>query len=173
MGKKSFLSSPTVANCQTEKLSKSNHIGALRRTEKEQVMEQNLYLGAPIGVRRFGYTHFGIYAGNCNGHDVVIHYNGDKKSKANATVRWDTLNDFADGDSIFIAHEMEEKATNTPEQRLRLAESRVGEKKYSLFLNNCEHFVNWCLSRKQESTQVKFAFSTLCVVGLIYIVSKG
>jgi hypothetical protein len=43
--------------------------------------------------------------------------------------------------------------------------SRVGENRYRLLTNNCEHFCNWCLWGKSYSEQVRcfitHPFSTL------------
>jgi hypothetical protein len=37
------------------------------------------------------------------------------------------------------------EACHEPEETIRRARSRLGEKRYRLFTNNCEHFVEWCL----------------------------
>ncbi len=42
----------------------------------------------------------------------------------------------------------------SPEETVARAESRIGEKKYSLATNNCEHFAIWCKTGVKESTQV-------------------
>ena len=35
------------------------------------------------------------------------------------------------------------------------ARSRMGEDRYSLFSNNCEHFCEWCMHGEQRSYQVE------------------
>ena len=46
-------------------------------------------------------------------------------------------------------------ATNfSPDEIVERAQSRIGEKNYSLLGNNCEHFVNWCRTGRAESRQV-------------------
>jgi hypothetical protein len=34
------------------------------------------------------------------------------------------------------------------------AESRLGEQRYDLFFNNCEHFATWCKTGRSESAQL-------------------
>ena len=43
----------------------------------------------------------------------------------------------------------------TPEETVRRAESRLGEKNYNIATNNCEHFAIWCKTGNSESTQVE------------------
>ncbi len=40
------------------------------------------------------------------------------------------------------------------EETVERARSRIGEKKYSLGLNNCEHFAIWCKTGMKESSQI-------------------
>ena len=42
----------------------------------------------------------------------------------------------------------------SPAETLRRAKDRLGESSYSLFFNNCEHFVVWCKTGVSESHQV-------------------
>ena len=43
----------------------------------------------------------------------------------------------------------------SPEETVRRAESRLGERNYSITMNNCEHFAVWCKTGVSESTQVE------------------
>ena len=43
----------------------------------------------------------------------------------------------------------------TPEETVRRAESRLGERNYNIATNNCEHFAIWCKTGNSESTQVE------------------
>lgn len=54
----------------------------------------------------------------------------------------------------------------SPEETVARAESRVGENKYSLAFNNCEHFALWCKTGIQESTQVEEVIKRL-IFGVI------
>lgn len=42
----------------------------------------------------------------------------------------------------------------TPDETIRRARSRLGERKYDLGLNNCEHYAVWCKTGLRESSQV-------------------
>ena len=43
----------------------------------------------------------------------------------------------------------------SPEETVRNAESRLGERLYNIATNNCEHFAIWCKTGVSESTQVE------------------
>lgn len=43
----------------------------------------------------------------------------------------------------------------SPEETVERAKSRIGENKYNLAFNNCEHFALWCKTGVHESTQVE------------------
>ena len=57
----------------------------------------------------------------------------------------------------------------SPEETVVRALSRLGEDKYSLVLNNCEHFAIWCKTGVSESLQVDRVISKM----LEYNLSKG
>jgi predicted ATPase len=44
------------------------------------------------------------------------------------------------------------------------ARSRIGEDKYNLVFNNCEHFAIWCKTGISESSQVSAVLSLLAAV---------
>ena len=137
-------------------------------------MENLPKIGDHIFVDRsvFGvklYEHHGIYVGD----DMVVHYNGlargivlekscfeeilsnvvplDKRNVAK--VEMTSLEEFASGDTWQI-----KKHANSPfsGQDIALcAKSRVGEQKYNLLINNCEHFCNECVFGEHISQQVQ------------------
>lgn len=43
-----------------------------------------------------------------------------------------------------------------PDEVIKRARSRIGERKYSVLTNNCEHFAVWCKTGLQESEQAAF-----------------
>ena len=49
----------------------------------------------------------------------------------------------------------------SPQETVKRALSRVGEDKYNLLLNNCEHFAVWCKTGVSESYQVKRVLGNL------------
>ncbi|ELK22488.1 hypothetical protein AF6_0791 [Anoxybacillus flavithermus TNO-09.006] len=82
--------------------------------------------------KRIGYTHHGLYIGN----NQVIHY-------SEGEVRIDSLEDFKKDCEMGVVDSV---ATYSKEEIISRAYSRLGEKRYNLVFNNCEHFVNWCRS---------------------------
>ena len=117
------------------------------------------------------YEHHGIYVGD----DMVVHYNGlargivfekscfeeilsnvvplDKRNIAK--VEMTSLEEFASGDTWQI-----KEHANAPfsSQDIALcAKARVGEQKYNLLINNCEHFCNECVFGEHVSEQVQNA----------------
>jgi hypothetical protein len=44
---------------------------------------------------------------------------------------------------------------------IQRAKSRLGETKYDLFFNNCEHFATWCKTGLHDSEQVRNAGATI------------
>ena len=137
-------------------------------------MENLLKIGDHIFVDRSAlgiklYEHHGIYVGD----DMVVHYNGlargivlekscfeeilsnvvplDKRNIAK--VEMTSLEEFASGDVLQV-----KKHANAPfsgqEVALR-AKERIGEQKYNLIINNCEHFCNECVFGEHVSEQVQ------------------
>lgn len=93
------------------------------------------------------YTHHGIDCGD----GTAIHYTGER---LRGIITRTTIAEFASGKQIFV------KKYNTyemPELVITRAESRLGENKYCLIFNNCEHFASWCKTGKNESEQVNRA----------------
>jgi hypothetical protein len=97
--------------------------------------------GDHLVVSRGLYTHHGVYAGD----GWVVH-------KDFGPVRLETLAAFARGAKIRIC---KPKAGDFPAKTvLARAVSRLGEDRYDLLFDNCEHFVRWCRSGKSDSPQV-------------------
>lgn len=55
-----------------------------------------------------------------------------------------------------------------PETVISRAESKLGERKYNAFTNNCEHFALWCKTGVSSSEQINKATDTLKVAGTCY-----
>ncbi|XP_044155316.1 lecithin retinol acyltransferase-like isoform X1 [Bufo gargarizans] len=121
--------------------------------------------GDLLEVPRTLFVHFGIYLGNNKvAHlmpDILPAISDDEcligKVVTNkrlilgvlakvASIRVDTVQDFAYGGSIMVNH-MDKSFKTKPlsnEEVAQRAEKLVGATSYSLLWNNCEHFVTYC-----------------------------
>jgi hypothetical protein len=99
--------------------------------------------GDHIYIQHIGFTHHGIDCGDGS----VIHY-GKRGGEKICRI---SKNDFASGNKI---HVKEYGKCYSDDTVVRRAESRLGEKGYDLFSNNCEHFAYWCKTGKDKSEQV-------------------
>ncbi|MFJ7953075.1 lecithin retinol acyltransferase family protein [Lysinibacillus sp. NPDC096418] len=91
----------------------------------------NFNLGDHLYVQRIGYTHHGIYIGN----NTVIHYMRVEG------VTFNSLKDFAQDAKV---HKKNSPKKYSNAEIIVRARSRIGEKNYKLFDNNCENFARWC-----------------------------
>jgi hypothetical protein len=105
-----------------------------------------------IYVQRVGCTHHGIDLGD----GTAIHYTGEVGRKAGAAVRRTAIAVFAAGSPVQVRRYGQ---CSRPQTVIRRARSRLGEARYNLPFNNCEHFAVWCKTGRPESEQVKDAAS--------------
>lgn len=126
--------------------------------------------GDIVYVKRKGYRHFGIYAGN----EQVIHYHKEKNPLlCDGIITETTLAEFmSDSDTLYVLNGIgpganpqlfdwivkrvfgDELTPFTPQETIARARSKLGEQGYSLLLNNCEHFAFWCKTGVAQSSQV-------------------
>jgi len=111
--------------------------------------ERGIPLGAHLISERKGYAHHGIYAGN----GQVIHYGGFHHSGKRRPIEYIPLHDFAAEEKIKI--QLEPDALYTGTDAVQRARSRIGEDRYRLLTNNCEHFCTWCVLGVGRSEQVR------------------
>ncbi len=116
--------------------------------------------GDHLWVRRRGYTHHGVDAGD----GTVIHYTGQpwRRNHTAKVERW-TLEQFAKGSPVNVI------SGDDPDAAMVRAESRLGESSYNLVTNNCEHFARWCVEGEPRSPQVATVgiCTTLALVGVL------
>ncbi|MEL6455413.1 MAG: lecithin retinol acyltransferase family protein, partial [Cyanobacteria bacterium J06623_5] len=63
-----------------------------------------------------------------------------------------TLETFARGGPVYVTAQ---PTAFIPENVVSRAESRLGERQYDLFFNNCEHFANWCKTGRSDCLQLE------------------
>ncbi|WP_320666765.1 lecithin retinol acyltransferase family protein [Prochlorococcus sp. MIT 1307] len=88
------------------------------------------------------FKHHGIDLGD----GTVAHY-----QEGHEILR-SSIQDFSAGQNIkVIIHDN----ASSNDLTLRRAISRIGEQRYNLLFNNCEHFANWCKTGKHHSNQTE------------------
>lgn len=115
--------------------------------------------GAHLITPWMGFAHHGIYVGGGN----VIHYGALVYDIIRRPVEEVTLEKFAGGRPVFVVQH--ETVPFDTREIIDRARSRLGEDKYRLLRNNCEHFVEWCLYDVHRSFQVERALEFPRVMG--------
>ncbi|MDR2198164.1 MAG: lecithin retinol acyltransferase family protein [Deltaproteobacteria bacterium] len=91
-----------------------------------------------------GYWHHGIYVGDAKVINYLEKGVGVQKTSYDVFTKGDVTERVPHPDAKF-----------TPDEVVKRAKSRLGEDKYSLIFNNCEHFCNWCVEDEERSDQVR------------------
>ena len=105
-------------------------------------------LGAHVVTPRRGYSHHGIYVGQGR----VVQYGGLSRGLRRGPVEEVSLSQFAQGRPI--CHRPGESRWFDPHEVVRRARMRLGENRYNVLTNNCEHFCEWCVRGEHRSYQV-------------------
>lgn len=106
-------------------------------------------IGAHLVTLRRGYSHHGIYVGE----GKVVHYAGLSLGIHRGPVEEVSLADFAGGREVTIKSDTDARFS-AAEVSAR-ARSRLGEDRYRLITNNCEHFCEWCIRGEARSEQIE------------------
>ncbi|MBD2577146.1 lecithin retinol acyltransferase family protein [Oscillatoria sp. FACHB-1406] len=91
------------------------------------------------------YEHHGIDCGD----GTVIHYS---KIADPPEIRRTSIEAFSRDRPVYVR---EYQKSFIPDVVLERAESRLGERKYNLLFNNCEHFATWCKVGFSQSSQIR------------------
>ncbi len=89
------------------------------------------------------YEHHGIDCGD----GTVIHYR-----KPSETIERTSMATFSQGRKVYVR---QYPTYFLPDVAIHRAKNRLGEKKYNLLFNNCEHFATWCKTGVSDSQQVR------------------
>jgi hypothetical protein len=106
-------------------------------------------LGAHLVTPRGDYEHHGIYVGAGR----VVHYAGFCEAWQRGPVEEAALAHFAAGHEVQVVPHA--NAPYAPDEIVARARSRLGENRYRLLTNNCEHLCAWCIEGRAYSTQVR------------------
>ena len=117
--------------------------------------------GSHVISPRRGYMHHGI----CVGDGKVVHYAGLARGQFRGRIEEVSFAQFAYGRSVWT------RSSNlpafVPQEVIRRARSRVGENRYRILRNNCEHFCEWCLRGESRSYQVERFLSSRLALGMM------
>ena len=119
----------------------------------------DLLLGCWLVTPRRGYTHHGIYIG----HGQVVHYAGLAHRWRRGPVEVVTLSEFSHGRAIHVRWTPSPAYIGAP--AVQRAMSRIGENRYRVITNNCEHFCAWCVDGLSRSQQVDRWLAPIVAVG--------
>lgn len=111
--------------------------------------------GDHLVTPRTGYTHHGLYVGD----GKVIHYAGLADGLSRGAIELCSLDEFRAGCPVRVREHL--LRVYDRGESVERAYSRLGENLYSVFLNNCEHFVTWCIQGLHSSRQVNTAAAAL------------
>lgn len=104
--------------------------------------------GDHLITSRLGYTHHGLYMGD----GQVIHYSGLGDGSSSGPVKVVSLTAFSQGYAVSVRnHPLRLHRGRAAVDR---ALKRLGEDRYNLLTNNCEHFVHHCIHGVGVSKQV-------------------
>jgi hypothetical protein len=123
----------------------ARHLRADRRLVSP---DEALPVGAHLLAPRRGYTHHGIHVGDGR----VVHYAGLARARVRGPIEEVSLEEFTDGQCLFVKIDAPAYPAESIVDRAR---SRIGENRYRITTNNCEHFCEWCLRGESRSEQVE------------------
>jgi hypothetical protein len=103
--------------------------------------------GTELIVDRLGYRHYGIYLGE----GLVIHYAG-RISYPHGLIEAVPIRSFVGKRHVHVGRRPAESLHG--QAIVRRARSRLGERRYAILSNNCEHFCSWCQVGESRSRQV-------------------
>jgi Lecithin retinol acyltransferase len=86
-----------------------------------------------------------------------VHYAGSTRGLLRGPVEETSLDRFTCGREIWVRRRT--AIDFEPSEVVRRARSRLGEDRYRVFSNNCEHFCEWCLHGEHRSYQVEALLS--------------
>src|SRR6185295_4626644 len=117
------------------------------------------HAGAVLVTPRGWYEHHGIYVGDGR----VVHYAGYCHGLHTGPVEEVSLEQFCAGHGF--ARRVHAGSGYTPTEIVERARSRIGERRYDLLANNCEHFCEWAIMGQSSSVQVeRFLASPLAML---------
>jgi hypothetical protein len=111
--------------------------------------ESDIEWASHLITSRGAYRHHGVYVGDGR----VIQYTGYSSGIRRRPVEEVSLGVFAGGRPVQVLHRGASRYS--PIEVIERARSRLGEDRYRILTNNCEHFCEWCFCGVARSFQVE------------------
>jgi len=113
--------------------------------------------GDMVRVQTGNIHHYGVYVGE----DEVIQFGlapiaRQSLKESEIEVCSSDVKTFLCGGELETAVMEDTDKRRAPEETVALCRTRLGEKGYSIFYNNCEHFAYECVMGEKKSTQMDF-----------------
>ena len=127
---------------------------------QETETEKQIRPGDVIFVERSCnlYRHYAVYVGD----GEIIHYASESGDFGeNVSIHKTTMEQFLDGAKQYFICKFPKHSRikgyhlYTKRETVERAYQRLGERRYDLLGNNCEHFAVWCRTNISDSSQVK------------------
>ncbi len=95
------------------------------------------------------YYHYGIFADETRVIQFGLPDNVNRPAGEVEVISTDIYTFLSGGEiEVLIPDRKERRKMRSPKERVKLAESCLGEDGYDVFNNNCEHFVKRCLFKE-------------------------
>jgi hypothetical protein len=134
---------------------------------QDELNADSLPLGAHIMTPRRAYAHHGVYVGGGR----VVQYAGFSCGLRRGPIKEISFRDFTGPHGFWVR--VPTRTTFDSKEIVRRARSRLGENRYRLFTNNCEHFCHWCLHGEPRSYQVERRFRAALGLGALWQILLG
>lgn len=105
-------------------------------------------VGDHLITSRMGYAHHGLYIGS----NKVIHYSGFANGPSGGVIEIASLDSFGSGFAVAVKNHL--FRVHDGQDAVDRGVGRLGEARYNLLTNNCEHFVYYCIFGVKISPQV-------------------
>lgn len=105
-------------------------------------------VGDHLITSRMGYAHHGLYIGS----NKVIHYSGFANGPSDGVIEIVSLDSFGSGCAVAVKNHL--FRVHDGQDAVDRGVGRLGEARYNLLTNNCEHFVHYCINGMSVSGQV-------------------
>ncbi|WP_108126538.1 lecithin retinol acyltransferase family protein [Saccharospirillum mangrovi] len=123
-------------------------MASLFRPAKPTLTAESLLPGDHLWVQCTGYSHHGLYLGDGR----VAHYAGWVEGFRAGPLVETSLDEFRDGRRLHRRHHA--RRTYSRAESVERARSRLGENRYNVHANNCEHFCYWAIHGEHHSRQM-------------------